>query len=914
MIKNFFLIFILLSNLFIFVKPSSNKNNSANQLSIPNLQNNNLITNNQVTDNLQNFSNNTLWGDKGLIPSINDNVKIDSGFNIILDKISIINSLIINKNSSLLVKENLFISDNLKTENGSSFILDSPNYENSIINVGGDATFIGNIYVNTFFNLFTNKTINIYGTLNLNGIYFVNSFTKLSGHQYGSYGSVIDYRNITEFYQNSQIMDHGLVLINPACDLLLKSSAFTFISSKMENNGNNLISVDNSGLILNNSSIELSNVTIDLKQDSMINCNRNSFIEIKSSIFKKNNSSFVVQHNSKSLLLNTDLRFYNMSQILLYNDSTLDFTKGTMQLFDSYLNIYNGSVLTLNGELESFKCYNKSSVEISHLGTFIIKGQLNLFDSSSIKCKKGSILTINGTLVHNQNSFINSTLADINLFGDLLLKDKSFVQSDRSNFNIMGNLILEDNSTALKLKNSTFLVPGSVIIKSSMLLDSSYMFIKGNFISNNKLPSNFTNSRINVSGDVKLNGVLSFNRTNIVTYSNFLIRGEIIGNKMDVQSSGHFEVGKNASFLCNQCILDISLDGEFVYDSFSIIKLNATKINNRKGIVRSFGTIHIIRGSSIDNTGTFEHSSNIFFGLSPNGMLKDNNLNSSSEEYEFIEKAIISNKGIWRCIENEAKDDNVIELPFYNNGDLEIHGTSHTEFKYLHQEKGSINLLDGGSIGSNTSIHLNYGSILGNGTIHGNINSSNGEIGHLFELNDLLINGNLHFNSNSSRIVINIDHDQSFSKIQVNKDIVLNQGGAELIFVIHQEMTRSGELEFLRYNQIMGGDFDKIRFLIYDPITLTTKHQNDLNDINGCNAFIKKGHRSLSLLFSSCTPKTLQFYYKYIFLSTFMVLLSVVSSVIILKRHFIKTKYMYWRDRSRESRYIKRNNSNNSNN
>ncbi|EGC30573.1 hypothetical protein DICPUDRAFT_83502 [Dictyostelium purpureum] len=124
-------------------------------------------------------------------------------------------------------------------------------------------------------------------------------------------------------------------------------------------------------------------------------------------------------------------------------------------------------------------------------------------------------------------------------------------------------------------------------------------------------------------------------------------------------------------------------------------------------------------------------------------MLKDNNLNSSSEEYEFIEKAIISNKGIWRCIENEAKDDNVIELPFYNNGDLEIHGTSHTEFKYLHQEKGSINLLDGGSIGSNTSIHLNYGSILGNGTIHGNINSSNGEIGHLFELNDLLINGNL---------------------------------------------------------------------------------------------------------------------------------------------------------------------------
>ncbi|KAK5574908.1 hypothetical protein RB653_010162 [Dictyostelium firmibasis] len=854
--------------------------------------------NNDKSDDylIYNFSNDLLWK-PSLKPNGTDNVLIDSGFNIVVNKSTKIKSLDIKSNSSLLIKDQLWIYDKFTSENGSILIFDANSIDNGTMVVGGEVNIFGSIFIESYFSIYTMNRLNIFGELNLGGICYINSYTKLSGFQNGFYGSMFIFTNDTEFDRNFMVLDTSLMdFIGKDCSYLMSNGSLSTLIHSMLSILETSLRLKQSKLILNESVqiINNSNVTIDI--NSAINIHKNSTLKINNTEFIIDGSTLVFEYFSNGTIEDSIFKLYNKSSILFYNGSYVEVKSGQMLLFDSYLDIFNGSELVINGTFENFRVYNQTAVEISHLGRCSIIGRLNLFDQSSFKCKKGSELLINGTLVHYHNSFINSTLASIYLNGDLILKDNSFVQSVDSIFNINGNLIMEMNTT-LKIKNSTFIVPGSIYLNSSIILNSSFLFLNGSFIAHTDSPSNFTNSVLNVTGEIYLDGVLSFNKTLIQTNSNFSIGGDIIGNNMNISTFGHFIIGKNASFLCDGCILDIGKKGEFIYDEFSVIKLNNTKINiNPLGSVKSLGIIHVIHGTSITNIGNFEHSSHIYH-------------NHKNGDLSLINESIIRNKGNWKCIdvnETTLSNKSQIDLPFYNDGGvLDISG-SHTIFKLFYQDNnGKISLSNNGSLSSIKPLNIKNGYLIGNGSIIGTVNMS-GEIGQQYKPNQLYIDGDLHFSSENSKIVVTIGKYKSYTIINVNKTINLTQcnNGCELVFLIHEDMVSNGEFEFLKYNSIVGSNFSSIKFSTYNT-GINNNKETTINSstINGCQVSIKKGQKSMALMFNSCIERNSIPVYTYIFSAVGVVCVGLIVSLGIQNRHKIKTKYLQWKDRTRELKY-----------
>lgn len=854
---------------------------------------------NNSNDNIiYNFSNDLLWK-PNLKPNVTDNVIIDSGFNIVMNQSSKIKSLEIKPNSSFLIKTQLRIQEKFTSDNGSILIFDADSIGDGTMIIGGDVNLFGSMYIQSYFSIYSMKTLNIYGQLNLGGLCYINSFTKFSGFQNGIYGSMFIFTNNTEFNKNFMLLDTSLIdFVGSNCNYLMTNNSLSTLIRSMFSILETSLQLKKSKLILNESiqNIKESNVTIEM--DSAINVHKNSTLKIYNTEFIIDSSTLVFEYFSNGTIENSIFKLYNKSSILFYNGSFVEVLGGQMLLFDSYLDIYNGSELIINGTFENFRVYNQTAVEISHLGKCSIIGRLNLFDKSSFKCKRGSELLINGTLVHYHNSFINSTLASVILNGDLILKDESFVQSVDSYFNINGNLIMESNTT-LKIKNSTFIVPGSIYLNSSIILNSSFLYLNGSFIAHTDSPSNFTKSVLNITGEIYLDGVLSFNDTFIQTNSNFSIGGDIIGNKMKISTFGHFKIEKNASFLCDGCTLDIGKRGEFIYDRYSVIKLNNTKINiNPLGVVKSFGIIHVIHGTSITNVGNFEHSSHIYH----------NHING---ELSLLNESIIRNKGNWKCIDvNETTFTNKsqIDLPFFNDGGVLHISGSHTFFKLFYQDNnGKISLSNNGSISSIRPLNLNNGYLVGNGSIIGSVNMS-GEIGQQYTPNQLNINGDLHFSSENSKIIITIDKDQSFTIINVNQTINLTNcnNSCELVFLIHQDMISNGEFEFLKYNSLVGSNFSSIKFQTYNNLDAIENNKKTISNssiINGCQVSIKSGHKSMALMFNSCMERKSIPVYTYIFSAVGVVCIGLLVSLGIQNRHKIKTKYLHWKDRTRELKY-----------
>ncbi|KAN0026503.1 hypothetical protein ACTFIV_007490 [Dictyostelium citrinum] len=888
---NIFLLFlfIVFLNIVDIIKPDIIKTTNLDLLKKINNSNDNIV---------YNFSNDQLWK-PNLKPNGTDNVIIDSGFNIVMNQSTKIKSLEIKSNSSFLIKSQLRIQDSFTSENGSILIYDANSIDEGTMVIGGDVNLYGSMFIQSYFSIYSMKRSNIYGEFNLGGLCYINSYTKFSGFQNGLYGSMFIFTNNTEFNKNFMVLDTSLIdFIGSDCSYLMSDGSLSTLIHSIINVLETSLQLTKSKLILNESIqiIKESNVTIDM--DSAINVHKNSTLRIDNTEFIIDGSTLVFEYYSNGTIENSIFKLYNKSSILFYNGSFVEVKAGQMLLFDSYLDIFNGSELVINGTFENFRVYNQTAVEISHLGRCTVIGRLNLFDKSSFKCKRGSEFIISGTLVHYHNSFINSTLASVYLNGDLILKDESFVQSIDSFFNINGNLVMESN-TALKIKNSTFIVPGSIYLNSSIILHSSFLYLNGSFIAHTDSPSNFTKSLLNVTGEIYLDGALSFNDTFIQTNSNFSIGGDIIGNRMKVSTFGHFIIEKNASFLCDGCILDIGKNGEFIYDQYSVIKLNNTKINiNPLGLVKSFGVIHVIHGTSITNIGNFEHSSHIYH----------NHING---ELSLLNESIIRNKGNWKCIDaNETTFTNKsqIDLPFFNDGGvLDISG-SHTFFKLFYQDNnGKISLSNNGSITSIKPLNLNNGYLVGNGSIIGSVNMS-GEIGQQYTPNQLNINGDLHFSSNNSKIIITIDKDQTFTIINVNQTINLTKcnDGCELVFLIHEDMISNGEFEFLKYSSLVGSNFSSIKFSTYnngDDGIENKQTISDSSNINGCQVSIKKGHKSMALMFNSCMERKSIPVYTYIFSAVGVVCIGLLVSLGIQNRHKIKTKYLQWKDRTRELKY-----------
>ncbi|EGG20325.1 hypothetical protein DFA_07449 [Cavenderia fasciculata] len=602
-----------------------------------------------------------------------------------------------------------------------------------------------------------------------------------------------------------------------------------------------------------------------------------------------------------------------------------DFQVSAQTTFNNTLTVSNNGTMQVNNKTLSVKTVNMDR------GNINILKDAQLTIDNEIELKNNSIISnSNGIIISNIiNNLSGSLLINSGIFKSKTLNCKSpFEQIIKGGSNVHLNNLYIDQLSYLTIQDST--LNDETTNDDEEPLELGILNLINGHLNLLNSKSNLNYQKIDLSESTKFNFIKSNIQLNSKSFNLFNQSKILLNNNTQITISGQFGCFDDSSIIGQDSHLTFDdgstrLDGSTHQMKNTILKVleNAQlSIGGTTEIGELSQLFNHGKNLIIDDSGQLSISNSDF--INTNSFTLNGQLNMNDRQSQFIN----SPTGTVQILSNIISTDGV----FKNNGNwINSHTTNHinnfdnsdggrlelkNSYFYLNELNcfGGHIILDQSKINSTKDIVLQAGSSLqGKGTIETTtFDQRNSTIGSNHSISQLEFTGDLIQSNDSTTIILVTDKNNSNVKVNGNFSV-----DGELIIYVDNKRLRNGagsehgsfEIEIITSNSVISGDYrNGIKIIEYEGQVVD----------DPCKYKVQKKERSFAMLVNldqSCSSSS-QEASKALFKDTktkigllvgvfgSIAIISVICTVIIMKRHQINTFLKIKQQSLRHSRVL----------